>query len=441
MDNVFPYLKEGLKLIVGPISYIHSFSGGKKYYKLNRDAAEIVLQCNGKNSIEKIAQNLANKYQEEFSSTLETVQSYIFSQSAFIGISNIPKILDNESLGKWDIQSPAHVSIELTNKCNFKCKHCYNQSGFENNTYFNKSDFFRMANDLRDHGVVTVELTGGEPSMHPDFASIIKYCLEKFDMVGVITNGYFITEELLNDLTEYKDKLLFSVGLHGYEPEYMDWFCGFEGAFDNAKRVIKLLSERTFRLRISMIITPMNISTISQTAGLAQSLSKKNNSKSHFAISPVVELGRGNSDELLLKLYHNDLLLKILERVNHKYGNFISKIPEKYLDVINCGAGSRSLSITPTGNVKLCVMADENSILWGNICQDGLTKLLSKDMSSFFDNIDAPSPELCGECDYNVFCGFCLTRGIKKYSEIKENCNWAKKIKLNEFLQSIDHSV
>ena len=101
MNNVFPYLKEELKLVLGPVSYIHSIVG-KKYYKLNRNAAEIVLECNGSNSIEKIAQNLANKYQEEFLSTFETVQSYIFSQEAFIGISNIPKNLDHESLGNWD---------------------------------------------------------------------------------------------------------------------------------------------------------------------------------------------------------------------------------------------------------------------------------------------------------------------------------------------------
>jgi radical SAM protein with 4Fe4S-binding SPASM domain len=424
MNNTFPYIKGDFRLVVGPISYIHSIEG-KKYYQLNRDATEIVLECNGKNSIEKIAQNLANKYEEEFLSTLETVKSYIFSQESFIEISNTPQNLDHEILGDWNIQSPAHVCVELTNKCNYYCKHCYNESGSQNNEFFNKDDYFRVADDLRDHGVVTVELTGGEPFMHPDFESILKYSLEKFDMIGVITNGSLITPEFLDSLVEYKDKVLFSVGLHASEKDYMDWFCGFEGAFDNAKRAIKLLNERGFRLRISMIINPLNICEISKTIGLAQSLGKQPNSNSHFVMSPIVELGRGASDELLLKLEHNELLFKVLETANLKYGNFIFKVPEKYYYGASCGAGNRSLAITPSGNVKLCVMADENSILWGNISQDGLRELLlkSKEISSFFRNAKAPSPELCGECDYNVFCGFCLTRGIKKYSEIKENCN------------------
>jgi hypothetical protein len=81
-------------------------------------------------------------------------------------------------------------------------------------------------------------------------------------------------------------------------------------------------------------------------------------------------------------------------------------------------------------------MADENLISWGNISRDGLTTILSGDLSLFFNSIDAPNSEICGECENAVFCGFCLTRGIKKYSEIKENCVWAQKVKLNEFLQN-----
>jgi radical SAM protein with 4Fe4S-binding SPASM domain len=434
MDNFFPHVKEGFKVVVGPVSYVHSLINRRKYYELNQDAAEIVVQCNGKSSVEEIAQDLANKYQEDYVTTLETIRSYIFSEE-FIGISKTPVSTNNEILGKWNIQSPAHVSIELTYKCNFYCKHCYNNCGFERDVYLNKDEFFKLADDLRDHGVVTVELTGGEPLMHPDFSSIIKYCLDHFNMVGVITNGYFLTEEILDNLIQYRDKLIFQVGLHG-ESEYMEWFCGLKGAFDNAKRAIKLLNERRFLFKITMIITPMNIFQIYRTVKLARSLVDDFNPWCHISMSPIVELGRGKSPDLLLAPEHNNLLIKTLERVDNEFGNFVSKIPEHYYEYKNCGAGCRSLSITPNGDVKLCVMADENLISWGNISRDGLTTILSGDLSLFFNSIDAPNSEICGECENAVFCGFCLTRGIKKYSEIKENCVWAQKVKLNEFLQN-----
>jgi MoaA/NifB/PqqE/SkfB family radical SAM enzyme len=48
-----------------------------------------------------------------------------------------------------------------------------------------------------------VELTGGEPTLHPDFLTIVKHCAEIFPLVSIITNGYVLNEDHIEKLSKY----------------------------------------------------------------------------------------------------------------------------------------------------------------------------------------------------------------------------------------------
>jgi len=100
------------------------------------------------------------------------------------------------------------------------------------------------------------ELTGGEPTMHPDFFSIVEHCAKRFPLVSIITNGYMLNEGHLTNLLKYKSNLSFQVNLTGDNQGYVDWFCNKRGAFENAKNAIELLSKEGFMVRASMLITP-----------------------------------------------------------------------------------------------------------------------------------------------------------------------------------------
>ena len=78
--------------------------------------------------------------------------------------------------------------LQITTKCNMKCDHCCYSCGKwgkhgEYETIIDAIAFIRNWNDE------TISIGGGEPTLHPRFFDILKYCLEDFDSVWMATNG------------------------------------------------------------------------------------------------------------------------------------------------------------------------------------------------------------------------------------------------------------
>ncbi|MDR2545128.1 MAG: PqqD family peptide modification chaperone [Methanobrevibacter sp.] len=267
---LFPFIKKGYDLRLGPVSFVLILKNPKKNFILNKEATDIIKMCDGTNTVEIISRNLAEIYDEEYESALESVQTFLNSVE-YIDFASEKTEVGKSRWGDSKYQRPVHVSVELTYDCNFRCKHCYNESGSEHKSYINTREFIKVLDELYVLGVTGVELTGGEPLLHPDFRLILEHCLELFDLVAVLTNGYLITENLLDCFTQYNDKLAFQVDLHG-EKEYMDWFCNKKDAFNHVSNSIKLITEKDFILRVAMTVTNLNYKQVMKTVELAKKL-------------------------------------------------------------------------------------------------------------------------------------------------------------------------
>ncbi|MDR3290752.1 MAG: SPASM domain-containing protein [Methanobrevibacter sp.] len=99
--------------------------------------------------------------------------------------------------------------------------------------------------------------------------------------------------------------------------------------------------------------------------------------------------------------------------------------------VRNCGAGSKNLTINPSLNVKLCVLSSIHNydFSFGKINSKNVVNILSKISKKEIHKIDSPNDEICGDCEFNIFCKGCMIRGTMKYDEIKKNCKWGENFK------------
>jgi MoaA/NifB/PqqE/SkfB family radical SAM enzyme len=89
---------------------------------------------------------------------------------------------------------PRRLVVELTNICNLHCSYCLRD---EDALYHTRANFFpidllrRILKESREtHGVTHLMITGGEPTLHPQFDQVLDAAAEVDIKTSFITNGW-----------------------------------------------------------------------------------------------------------------------------------------------------------------------------------------------------------------------------------------------------------
>lgn len=157
----------------------------------------------------------------------------------------------------FHLSTPPLVWLELTRECNLRCPHCYIDGGLRRNNEMSTDDLHLVVDDLADMGVWAVALTGGEPTMHPNFVDLVTHARDRGLLVGVATNGLFLTDRLLEDLPN--DGVIVSVSLDGL---HLD---GREGKeFEVVTDAIARAQEAGFHTNIMTNTTSQNLELLAR---------------------------------------------------------------------------------------------------------------------------------------------------------------------------------
>jgi radical SAM protein with 4Fe4S-binding SPASM domain len=104
------------------------------------------------------------------------------------------------------ISAPDYIQLYPTTRCNQSCDFCFNRTlaKMDDMTF---DDFKRIVGILKRLGVRTIDILGGEPTLHPDLRRIIRYSLQEGMKLNISSNG---TEtELLGEVRDkYPDVLV-----------------------------------------------------------------------------------------------------------------------------------------------------------------------------------------------------------------------------------------
>lgn len=91
------------------------------------------------------------------------------------------------------------LRLALLDACNFRCVYCMPQNPvfLPNDKLMGREQINYLASNLVDLGIDEIRLTGGEPSLRPDFMDIVKD-LSKLELekLGLTTNGLHLTRFL-----------------------------------------------------------------------------------------------------------------------------------------------------------------------------------------------------------------------------------------------------
>ena len=111
--------------------------------------------------------------------------------------------------------------IEVTSNCNLKCPMCFAESGpggtnIDFATYTRMVDRFVQLEGIAD----VVQLSGGEPTLHPEIVRMVRYAYEKPILAVMInTNGIRLAHdrELLEALAPMRDRLEIYLQFDGFD--------------------------------------------------------------------------------------------------------------------------------------------------------------------------------------------------------------------------------
>ncbi len=149
--------------------------------------------------------------------------------------------------------APTVVDIELTFRCNLKCKICPQELYKQNKTgqkaplpkkseEVSLEDIKTLIDDLAGMGVKVITLTGGEPFLRNDIMEIISSIKAKGVGCNILTNGMLINSQIAAELVRAKvDTITFS--LDGPR-EIHDEVRGVKGSFDKVCRSMKFIQEQ-----------------------------------------------------------------------------------------------------------------------------------------------------------------------------------------------------
>jgi radical SAM protein with 4Fe4S-binding SPASM domain len=273
-------------------------------------------------------------------------------------------------------------------------------------------------------------LTGGEPTLHPDFMLLARHALQRFDEVILTSNG---TMPLYVEQTEawaalHADGLQVQFSIDGDEQAH-DQLRG-TGSWRRAMDNLEILSRVGVSMWVSTVVTQDNMASM---PALRDELHHHRIQKWH--VSPVLPFGCGAGLREPSSLEWNAFVETMLDTCRMRLGirrlydfTQLDALSDEHILELsqelsgkpsnrNCGSGTTKIYIYPDFSVYGCTCL--SSIPFGNLSCTPLQEILDSPQALRIRayKVDDASP--CQKCRYLPLCnGGCIGMSLHKAGQL-----------------------
>ena len=258
--------------------------------------------------------------------------------------------------------------IKIDGRCNLHCVHCSDFNRNNKTLRLEMEALFRFYEMLTEENEIEVIITGGEPSLHPNFVQIVEY-FAKVTNVTITTNGTIISSSRIISLLEQYKNITLQISMDGITKETFEFIRG-----KNTFRKVNLLLDEIARKKlnrqvgISMVILASNYFEIDKMINFCEGRKYK------YLYFPTA-LPSGNLKKFWNKLILNIELQKEIYRKIFTYiasnkntipihSNYLNQICSMLIGENNCFA-TFSLKINPEGYLFSCPAATNKKYIIG----------------------------------------------------------------------------
>ena len=312
------------------------------------------------------------------------------------------------------LKSPLVVSMQLLEKCNLKCKHCYTMATSNKETMLDLKVAKSLIKQLHDLKVFRLGLTGGETLLYNDIEEIIELASKYGIITTITTNGILLTEKKAIKLKKAGLNHI-HVSIDGNE-DIHNSIRGNNKSFENAIKAIECCKKVGIKVEINYTIMKSNIQCFNEMVDLAKKYNIQIN------IRRLIPTGRGEND--LKELLDYEDCKNILEMIdNSSYKNikldycFFNK--NQYRG--NCKTNNKCiLTINSKGNVYTCPYLQYEEFIVGNIKKETIKDIYARVENSRLVDFDRNKLKYpCSICeDFHKCYGGCRANAYILYNDL-----------------------
>ncbi len=363
----------------------------------------------------------------------------------------IRKVLFNslQSLEKYGLGTPQVFAAPMmvvwnyTNRCNLRCRHCYQDAGpiriGGSIDELTTEERLRVVDDLAENNIPTIFFSGGEPLIEPDFWDVAQYAKEKGFYFSIATNGTLFDKKNSRKAAELLPGYV-AVSLDAATPEIHDRFRGMKGMWERAVEGIRNLVDAGVTTCISYTHTRENADEFPKMFELREKLGAYK-----VIMYNYIPVGRGDFEndptpeqrEEAYRTMYDQLALgrHVVATTAPQFGSYCKQrsssciilahyadLKAKELGIIadiisGCGAGRAYCSIQPDGKVTPCVYMPD--LVVGDLRKQSFEQIWERSpvMISLRERDGLWGS--CSTCENKAVCGGCRARAHAYFHDLK----------------------
>jgi radical SAM protein with 4Fe4S-binding SPASM domain len=326
--------------------------------------------------------------------------------------------MEEQKYGDWSLEVhqrlankrvPMGGSLEVTQRCNNKCVHCYNNLAAGDKTALENElsldEHCRIIDEIDGFGCLWLLLTGGEIFLRKDFLDIYTHAKQKGLLITLFTNGTLITPNIADYLAELPPFSI-EITLYGNTQKTYESITGVPGSYDRCLNGIRLLMERSLPLKLKTMAIAQNKHEIFDMKRFVEKELELD-----FKFDAMVNPRRDCSQSPLeVRLTPQEIVALDLEDPDRvaEWKEFATRLnrpvvnPDKVDKLYQCGGGYQSFAIDPFGRLSVCVLSGNTYDLRQGSFRQGWEEYLYS-----LRQLKITRKTKCSDCQIQIMCGMC----------------------------------
>ncbi len=339
--------------------------------------------------------------------------------------------LRNSRLAQAGSYLPKQLDIELTERCNNACLHCYINLSKDDSRSINRElstnewkDLIRQAYDL---GVITIRFTGGEPLLREDFPELYTFTRKLGMKVILFTNARLVTPRLADLFTRIPPLKKIEISAYGIQEKTYENISAVSGSYNEYRTGIQLLLASNIPIVLKPVILPPNLEDIDTFEAVMGSIpGMKRNILGIALLDLRARHDSLNKNNVIRSLrFSPKKVVEILSRHEKEYKYGMAVFSKRYLfpqgnQLFTCGAGEVGC-IDAYGTFQVCMMLRHPNTVYD------LSKGSVRDaVENFFPTVHdlkASNPDYlrrCARCFLKGLCEQCPAKSWTEHGSLDE---------------------